>query len=62
MDFYTASVIWIFSAVGLVALNIVSGLDLIGNIIMDACVAITAIGFLGYKRDRKSTRLNSSHS
>lgn len=50
MDFYTASVIWIFSAVGLVALNIVSGLDLIGNIIMDACVAITAIGFLGYKR------------
>lgn len=50
MDFYTASVLWIFSAIGLIAFNLVNGLDLVGNVIMDVCIAITVIGTLAYKR------------
>ncbi len=50
MDFYTASVIWIFSAVAILAFNIVNGLGLLGNVIMDACILITAVGFVAYKR------------
>ena len=50
MDFYTAATIWIFSAVAILALNVVDGLGLVGNAIMDAAILIAAIGFVAYKR------------
>ena len=50
MDFYTAATIWIFSAVAILALNVVDGLGLVGNAIMDAAILIAAVGFVAYKR------------
>ncbi|MGI6008730.1 MAG: hypothetical protein ACOX8X_01205 [Methanomethylophilus sp.] len=50
MDFYTAATIWIFSAVAIVALNIVDGFGLVGNAIMDVAILAVAIGFVAYKR------------